>query len=75
MTSENIEDDYGVIISSVCEAGRAGDILELVSDWLMPSFKTESEEGPTTAKVSFISAPWQVITIMKLGVWLAFLDS
>ena len=52
MTSENTKDDYCMILSSVCEVGRGCDILELISDWLMSYFKTESEEGPTTAKVS-----------------------
>ena len=53
MTCDNIEDDYSVIITSVCEMGRAADILELVSDWITPSLETASASTPCSTKVCF----------------------
>lgn len=52
MTCDNTEDDYSVIITSVCEVGRATDILELVSDWITPCLKTDSTSTPSAPKVS-----------------------
>ena len=64
MTSENTEDDYSVIITSVCEVGRAADILELVSEWLTSSLVTEASAIPSATKVLSI-------TIVTVFIWLS----
>lgn len=77
MTTDNNKDDYSVIISSVCEVGRSGDVLELVSDWLSPCLKTATTPAHSAVKVIDLKTAevfYQGLLIAHLSAWLAYYE-
>ena len=43
---DHTEDDYGMILECMCKWNKAGELLELISDWLEAGLKLEDDVAP-----------------------------